>query len=217
MRLFGLTGAAAVSDVASPMHGLIEIIARPWRSLATLIALMLVGAMPVNATLYVALGDIALQVDEDTGAHSTFFNDFSLCLAFDSHGTHYFLDGGAGTPPRQPRILKRSPGGSVSTFTTNLPAESLNDLAVAPDGTVFLLTGDQIVQYEDDGDAVPFVAMGGHGFAFGPGGNLYLAGDRGAAVGKVVQITRAGAVSTYYDGNGEVDDTNFIDLRFDSN
>jgi hypothetical protein len=150
-------------------------------------------------------------------------------LKLDKNGNVFVIDGTV------PQLWKIPPSGSASVFTTQLPPSGVIDLTIADDGAVYVLSnnhdkGEPFAQvWELSASAAPvFVAsteseaplgQSARGFTFGPGGHLYLAMQGGSGPARVIQVTRAGVVSTFL--NPELAAANpvvgvFLDVRFDS-
>ena len=152
-------------------------------------------------------------------------------LKFDKAGNLFVLDFSV------PQVLKITPTGAVSTFTTGIPGDNFVALTIADDGTVFLLVNGQeptvgeataeVWELVEGGAAILLattvndapLGQSARGFTFGPGGDLYLAMQGGNGGGRIMRVTRAGQVSTFFDpglpafnsGGGDM-----VDVRFDS-
>jgi hypothetical protein len=158
-------------------------------------------------------------------------------LKFDKNENLFVLD--FSEQNSNPRILKVTPTGVISTFTTGIPQGNLGDLTIADDGTLFLLViGEEptvgeataeVWQLVEGGDPVLLattvndtpLGQSARGFTFGPGGHLYLAMQGGQGTARIIRVTRLGEVSTFFDSELPSLDldpagTNFIDVRFNS-
>ncbi len=136
-------------------------------------------------------------------------------LKLDRNGNLFVLD--------EPRLLKITPNGSISTFTTDLP-EYVDDLTITDDGKLFALvfgseplpgratpvpgeTASSIWELVEGGapiflattvNAAPF-GQSARSFTTGPGGDFYLAMQGGDGGGRILRVTRTGQVATFFD------------------
>lgn len=140
--------------------------------------------------------------------------DRPIAIKLDSHGNLYVAE----LDPAQ--VFRIDEAGNVSLFSTDVPATSLFDFAVAPEGNVFFLGkvgegGDiRIFELHENGPTtelakVPFA----RGITIGPGGNLYAV-TQSEGGGLVLEVTRAGVVSTYFDSGLPDVERNFYSARF---
>jgi len=198
----------------------------------------LFGAIPVLAgSVFVGelLSGNVVEVDE-LGTKTIFASGLGRpgLLKFDKDGNLFVLDGSV------PQVVKITPTGAISTFTTGIPEPGPVDLTIADDGTLFLLViGEEptvgeataeVWELVESGDPI-FLAttvneaplgQSARGFTFGPGGHLYLAMQGGQGNVRIIRVTRTGAVSTFFDAGipsldlDQLEGVNFIDVRFNS-
>ncbi len=190
-----------------------------------------------NDSLYV-VADYVDSSDDDNyeidtvspaGAESTFISEsmlgshFTAGLAEDSSGNLYAAQPGDSflSPASQRRILKITPGGTVSTFISGL--NSPYGLAVDSGGNIYVsneLTG-TINKVTSGGMLSTFytltegTAANEHGLAFDSSGNLYLANyDTSTGQGEIFRINSTGTSSTKWALPGNIDP---LGLAFGSN
>jgi hypothetical protein len=125
------------------------------------------------------------------------------CIVTDSAGNVYVCNADGGN------VLRIQPDGTSQPWITGLNTPVA--MTFGPDGLAYVSTANNLYRRNADGTLTLLLSGDRGGLAFGPDGNLYMAGFLGSSV---YRITMDGSVSTYIQGNGLSEP---IGITFDTN